>query len=57
MTPWSAVPDGARQIVDEVERARIGLPVARDMDGYARADLFTREFAAERPVTFIPSYR
>ena len=34
-----------------------GLPVARDMDGYARADLFTREFAAERPVTFIPSYR
>ena len=34
-----------------------GLPVGRDMDGYARADLFTREFAAERPVTFIPSYR
>jgi predicted AlkP superfamily phosphohydrolase/phosphomutase len=34
-----------------------GLPVGRDMDGYARADVFTREFAAERPVTFIPSYR
>jgi predicted AlkP superfamily phosphohydrolase/phosphomutase len=34
-----------------------GLPVARDMDGYARTDLFTREFSAERPVTFIPSYR
>jgi len=34
-----------------------GLAVGRDMDGYARADLFTREFAAERPVTFIPSYR
>lgn len=34
-----------------------GLPVARDMDGYARSDLFTREFRAERPVTFIPSYR
>jgi hypothetical protein len=34
-----------------------GLPVARDMDGYARSDLFTREFTAERPVTFIPSYR
>lgn len=33
-----------------------GLPVARDMDGFARADLFTREFTAERPVTFIPSY-
>ena len=34
-----------------------GLPVGRDMDGFARADLFTREFTAERPVTFIPSYR
>jgi hypothetical protein len=34
----------------------LGLPVARDMDGYARADLFTRAFTAERPVVFIPSY-
>ena len=35
----------------------LGLPVGRDMDGYARADLFTREFTAERPIDFIPSYR
>lgn len=34
-----------------------GLPVGRDMDGYARSDLFTKDFTAERPVTFIPSYR
>jgi len=34
-----------------------GLPVGRDMDGYARADLFTRDFTAERPITFIPTYR
>ena len=34
-----------------------GLPVARDMDGFARSDVFTRDFTAERPVTFIPSYR
>ena len=34
-----------------------GLPVGGDMDGYARTDLFTREFSAERPVTFIPSYQ
>jgi len=33
-----------------------GLPVARDMDGYARADLFTPAFTSERPITFIPSY-
>jgi predicted AlkP superfamily phosphohydrolase/phosphomutase len=34
----------------------LGLPVARDMDGYARADLFTREFTAKRAIAFIPSY-
>ena len=34
----------------------LGLPVGRDMDGYARADIFTRAFPAERPITFIPSY-
>jgi len=26
------------------------------MDGYARADIFTRAFTAERPITFIPSH-
>jgi type I phosphodiesterase/nucleotide pyrophosphatase len=34
----------------------LGLPVARDMDGYARTDIFTRAFTAERPITFIPTY-
>jgi predicted AlkP superfamily phosphohydrolase/phosphomutase len=34
----------------------LGLPVARDMDGFARADLFTRDFTAERPIVFIPTY-
>jgi predicted AlkP superfamily phosphohydrolase/phosphomutase len=34
-----------------------GLPVARDMDGFARADLFTPEFSGLRPVSFVPSYR
>jgi predicted AlkP superfamily phosphohydrolase/phosphomutase len=34
----------------------LGLPVGRDMDGYARADLFTRAFTAERPIAFIRSY-
>jgi len=33
-----------------------GLPVARDMDGYARADLFVPSFTAQRPITFIPSH-
>jgi hypothetical protein len=34
----------------------LGLPVGRDMDGYARTDLFVPEFTSERPIVFIPSY-
>ena len=34
----------------------LGLPVGRDMDGYARADLFQPEFTASRPIAFIPSH-
>jgi hypothetical protein len=34
----------------------LGLPVARDMDGFVRTDLFTRAFNEQRTITFIPSY-
>src|ERR1041384_4587287 len=34
----------------------LGLPVGRDMDGYARPDLFLPAFTEERPITFIPTY-
>jgi predicted AlkP superfamily phosphohydrolase/phosphomutase len=34
----------------------LGLPIGRDMDGFARADLFQRSFTDERPITFIPTY-
>jgi hypothetical protein len=34
----------------------LGLPLGRDMDGYARTDLFQRPFIDERPITFIPTY-
>lgn len=34
----------------------LGLPVARDMDGFARTDVFTRTFTSEQPITFIPSH-
>ena len=33
-----------------------GLPVGRDMDGFARTELFRAAFTAERPVTYIPGY-
>ena len=34
----------------------LGLPVARDMDGFARTDLFTPAFNEQRTITFIPTY-
>jgi predicted AlkP superfamily phosphohydrolase/phosphomutase len=34
----------------------MGLPVARDMDGRVLAELVTPAFAADNPLTFIPSY-
>lgn len=33
-----------------------GLPVARDLDGYARTDVFLPAFTRGRPITSIPSY-
>ena len=33
-----------------------GLPIARDLDGFARTDIFTRAFTEDRPITFIPFY-
>jgi predicted AlkP superfamily phosphohydrolase/phosphomutase len=57
----TAVESGRRQrgsIVDVAPTVLyfLGLPAARDMDGFARSDLFTRRFTAERPIVFIPSY-
>ena len=34
----------------------LGLPIGRDMDGYARTDLFQRAFTDEHPITYIPTY-
>ncbi|MGQ0733707.1 MAG: alkaline phosphatase family protein [Acidobacteriota bacterium] len=33
-----------------------GLPVARDMEGFARTDIFRDSYTATRPITFIPTY-
>jgi predicted AlkP superfamily phosphohydrolase/phosphomutase len=57
----TAVEPGRRQrgsIVDVTPTVLyfLGLAAARDMDGFARADLFTRAFTADRPIVFIPSY-
>ena len=34
----------------------LGLPIGRDMDGFARTDLFTTAFTAERPIAFIATH-
>jgi predicted AlkP superfamily phosphohydrolase/phosphomutase len=34
----------------------LGLPIGRDMDGYARTDIFQPAFTDEHPITFIPTY-
>ena len=34
----------------------LGLPIGRDMDGYARTDLFQTAFTEEHLITFIPTY-
>jgi len=58
----TAAEPGRRQrgsIVDVAPTALyfLGLPAARDMDGFTRSDLFTRAFTDDRPMVFIPSYR
>jgi hypothetical protein len=34
----------------------LGVPIGRDMDGFARADVFSAAFTAERPIAYIPSH-
>ena len=34
----------------------LGLPIGRDMDGFARTDIFQPGFTEVRPLTFIPTY-
>jgi hypothetical protein len=34
----------------------MGLPIGRDMDGFARTDLFQPAFSESHPITFIPTY-
>jgi predicted AlkP superfamily phosphohydrolase/phosphomutase len=34
----------------------MGLPIGRDMDGFARTDIFQPAFSEAHPITFIPTY-
>jgi predicted AlkP superfamily phosphohydrolase/phosphomutase len=57
----TAVEPGRRQrgsIVDVTPTVLyfLDLPVGRDMDGYARPDLFRSSFTAGRPIAFVPTH-
>ena len=56
--PQVARTRGRAAVVDVVPTVLyfLGLPIGRDMDGYARTDLFLAAFTEERPITFIPTY-
>lgn len=49
---------GRASVVDVVPTVLyfLGLPIGRDMDGYAQTDLFQRPFTDARPITYIPTY-
>jgi hypothetical protein len=34
----------------------MGVPVARDMDGAVRADIFLPSYVSEHPVKYVPSH-
>jgi hypothetical protein len=34
----------------------MGLPIGRDMDGFARTDIFSSTFTREHPVTYTPTH-
>jgi predicted AlkP superfamily phosphohydrolase/phosphomutase len=57
-TPVAAARQGRGAVVDVAPTLLyfLGLPVARDMDGFARTDLFTPAFNEQRTITFIPTY-
>jgi hypothetical protein len=50
------VPRGSVVDIAPIVLYFMGLEVGRDMDGFARTDLFLRSFTLERPVTYIPSH-
>ena len=55
--PGVAGASKSRRVVDVAPTLLyfLGLPVARDMDGFARTDLFTPAFNEQRTITFIPT--
>jgi predicted AlkP superfamily phosphohydrolase/phosphomutase len=56
VAPNPALPRGAIVDLAPTVLYYLGLPIGRDMDGFARADLFRRSYTVEHPVTYIASH-
>ncbi len=54
--PNSSLPRGAVVDLAPTVLYYLGLPVGRDMDGFARVDLFRRSYTIEHPVTYIATH-
>ena len=57
----AAVEPGRKKVASVLDVAPtvlyyLGMPVGRDMDGYVRTDVFTRDFTDPRPLASIPTY-
>ena len=51
-----AFPRGAITDVTPTVLYYLGVPVRRDMDGFARTDLFQSTYAAEHPLKYVASH-
>jgi predicted AlkP superfamily phosphohydrolase/phosphomutase len=52
----SELPRGAIVDVAPTVLYYLGLPVGRDMDGFARSDIFVRAYRRDHPVTYISTH-
>jgi len=53
VAPNQSLPRGAIVDIAPTILYYLGLPVGRDMDGFARTDLFLRSYTVEHPVIYI----
>jgi predicted AlkP superfamily phosphohydrolase/phosphomutase len=56
VAPNQSLPRGAIVDLAPTLLYYLGVPVGRDMDGFARADLFLRSYSVEHPVTYIATH-
>lgn len=56
VAPNQALPRGAIVDLAPTVLYYLGVPIGRDMDGFARVDLFLRSYTIEHPVTYVATH-